>query len=109
MVGQNDTVVFAALRERLWSDLDATYDRILDADDRTAAEEARAHLPGLIAGLHTLLEQHVPDAEGHCGHCGGGRWWRRVSVPCQVLLTFQLARQQASTSRPRHRRRTPQE
>jgi hypothetical protein len=102
-VAGNNNVVFAALRDRLWSDLDAVVDVVLDGDDHTAAVVARGELPGLIAGLHALLAQHVPDANGHCRHCRAGRWWRRTPVPCRALLEFQLARDDAPTRRPRHR------
>lgn len=108
MVARNNNVVFAALHERLWGDLEAMCDVVLDGDDRTAAVVARGELPALIAGLHALLALHVPDENGHCQQCRGGRWWRRVPVPCRVLLEFQLARDDTATHRPRHRlSRTP--
>jgi hypothetical protein len=103
MSARNNNVVFAALRDRLWSDLETTCDIVLDGDDRTAAVAARGELPGLIAGLRALLARHVPDANGHCTQCRAGRWWRRAPVPCRVLLEFQLARDDAPTRRPRHR------
>ena len=108
MVARNNNVVFTALRERLWADLDAACDVVLAGDDHTAAVVARGELPSLIAGLQALLAQHVPDANGHCRECRGGRWWRRVPVPCRALLKFQLARDDAATHQPRHRlARTP--
>ncbi|WP_146173932.1 hypothetical protein [Saccharothrix carnea] len=102
-VAGNNNVVFAALRDRLWSDLDAVVDVVLDGDDRTVAAVARGELPSLVAGLQALLAQHVPDANGHCRQCRAGRWWRRTPVPCRALLEFQLARDNALTHRPRHR------
>ncbi|MEU4449506.1 hypothetical protein AB0K14_40635 [Actinosynnema sp. NPDC050801] len=103
MVASNNNVVFAALRERLWADLDAMCDVVLGGDDHTVAVVTRGELPGLIAGLQALLALHVPDENGHCRQCRSGRWWRRVPVPCRVLLEFQLARDDAVTHQPRHR------
>jgi hypothetical protein len=102
-VAGNNNVVFAALRDRLRSDLDAVIDVVLDGDDHTTAVVARSELPGLVAGLHALIAQHVPDANGHCRYCRAGRWWRRTPVPCRALLEFRLARDDALTHRPRHR------
>ncbi|MEU4806364.1 hypothetical protein [Actinosynnema sp. NPDC023587] len=105
MVAQNNHVVFAAMREQLWSDLETTCDVVLDGDDHTAAVVARDRLPGLVAGLRALLAQHTPDANGHCRQCRVGRWWHRTPVPCRVLLEFRLARDHMVDRRPRHRLR----
>jgi hypothetical protein len=76
MMARNNNVVFAAIQDRLWSDLETTCDIMLDGDDHTAAVTARGEFPGLIAGLRALLAQHTPDANGHCRQCRAGRWWR---------------------------------
>ncbi|MFE2752346.1 hypothetical protein ACFXGA_10130 [Actinosynnema sp. NPDC059335] len=102
-VARNNNVVFAALCDRLWSDLDALRDVVLDGDEHTVADVARTEVPGLAAGLQALLALHVPDANGHCTHCRAGRWWRREPVPCRALLEFQLARDNATGHHPRHR------
>ncbi|MEU4767728.1 hypothetical protein AB0H12_31205 [Actinosynnema sp. NPDC023794] len=103
MVAQNNHVVFAAIRDQLWSDLEATCDVVLEGDDHAAALAARTQLPGLIAGLRAPVAQHTPDANGYYRQCRTRRWWRRIPALCHALVKFRLTRDDSIDHRLRGR------
>lgn len=60
-------------------------------DDRAAADLARSEVPLLVAAVRVLLDNHRPDAEGHCRTCWGRRWWRRPTAPCRQYVAARMA------------------
>ena len=51
----------------------------------------RHDVPGLVAALRALADEHQPDENGYCGKCRSGPFWRRVAAPCRMLLAVHLA------------------
>ena len=84
-------VVFFNLREAMLSRLDRAVDVVAKGHRHDAVSCARRELPRLVAGLRALIALHTPDADGYCGECRGGRWWRRQHSPCRVLLAYYIA------------------
>ncbi|MGW6936863.1 hypothetical protein ACWGE0_42920 [Lentzea sp. NPDC054927] len=84
-------VLFAELRKRLDDHLDLVQRVAIDGDATSALPIMRREVPGLVAALRELVEEHLPDENGSCAKCRSGPFWRRVSVPCRMLLKVHLA------------------
>lgn len=91
MTTTRNHVVFGALQENVLNRLAEVCDVAVNGDLDAAASVARAEMPRLVAGLRALVLQHRPDENGQCVQCVAGRWWRRIAVPCHVLLELQLS------------------
>jgi len=91
MTATQNHMVFTVLQGNVLSRLDEACDVAVNGDLDAAASVARREMPRLAAGLRALVMQHGPDENGQCVQCAAGRWWRRSTVPCHVLLELQLA------------------
>ena len=110
-------VLFTELRKRLDDHL-ALVRRVADEGDaQSALSVMRQEVPGLVAALLVLVDEHVPDENDCCRKCRSGPFWRRVSAPCRMLIDVHLAvgaakattRDRTCWSPRRHRLRTSSE
>jgi hypothetical protein len=84
-------VLFTELRQRLNDHLDLV-SRIADEGDaKSALSVMRRDVPGLVAAIHVLVDEHVPDDNGFCRKCRTGPFWRRTPAPCRMLINVHIA------------------
>jgi len=84
-------VLYGELTADLVDTLTAVMRVVEQGDDETAANVARSELPGLVAGIRTVLGEHTPDENGDCRKCSVG-WWRRPQhAPCPSLRNITRA------------------
>lgn len=84
-------VLFTELRQRFEDHLALVARVATDGDAQSALSIMRQEVPGLVAALHALADEHLPDEDGYCRKCRGGPFWRRMPAPCRLLLKVQLA------------------
>jgi hypothetical protein len=84
-------VLFTELRKRIDDHLDLVHRVAIDGDATSALPIMRREVPGLVAALRELVEEHLTDENGSCAKCRSGPFWRRVSVPCRMLLKVHIA------------------
>lgn len=95
-------VLFVELRRRLDEHLDLLSRVADEADGRSALVLMRQAVPGLVAALRVLTDEHRPDEDGNCRKCRGGPFWRRVPAPCRILLNVHLAAGSATATTRAH-------
>lgn len=84
-------VLFAELRQRFEDHLELVARVAADGDARSALSIMRREVPRLVAALHALTDEHLPDEDGCCRKCRSGPFWRRTPAPCRMLLKVHLA------------------
>ncbi|MET9628285.1 hypothetical protein ABZX92_12555 [Lentzea sp. NPDC006480] len=84
-------VLFSELRRRFQEHLDLVSQVAADGDGQSALFVMRQDVPGLVAALRVLTDEHQPDENGNCRKCRSGPFWRRVAAPCRMLLQVHLA------------------
>ncbi|GHH62514.1 hypothetical protein GCM10017774_90510 [Lentzea cavernae] len=84
-------VLFNELRERFEAHLALLEQVAVDGDAESALPIMRREVPGLVAALRELADEHLPDDDGHCRKCRSGPFWRRVPAPCRMVLKVHLA------------------
>jgi hypothetical protein len=87
----SNLVLFAGLRQSLDDHLERVSRVAVDGDAGSALSVMRHDVLGLVAALRVLADEHQPDENGHCRRCRSGPFWRRVAVPCRMLLDVHLA------------------
>lgn len=91
-------VSFAALRQRLEDHLDLLSRVAADGDAASTLSIMRREVPGLVAALRELVDEHLPDENGNCGRCRSGPFWRRMPAPCRMLIKVHVALGAASAT-----------
>ncbi|WP_159460521.1 hypothetical protein [Lentzea albidocapillata] len=109
----SNLVLFAGLRQSLDDHLERVSRVAVDGDAGSALAVMRQDVPGLVAALRVLADEHQPDENGCCRKCRSGPFWRRVAAPCRMLLNVHIAvgaamatTRACSSSPRRHRLRT---
>lgn len=87
----SNLVLFAELRQRLDDHLDLVSQVAADGDAASALSIMRREVPGLVAAVHALVDEHLPDENGCCRKCRSGPFWRRTPAPCRMLIKVHLA------------------
>ncbi|MGI5506452.1 hypothetical protein [Lentzea sp. CA-135723] len=94
----SNQVLSAGLRRNLDEHLDRVTQVAVEGDAGTALTFMRQHVPGIVAALKVLADEHQADENGHCSKCRSGPFWRRVAAPCRMLLDVHLAVTVAATT-----------
>jgi hypothetical protein len=81
--------VFGQLAASLADYLTDVTHRARCGDEREAAAVARYELPRVVEALKAVLDEHSPDAHGHCPSCRTRRFGR-TPAPCRAYLTAHL-------------------
>lgn len=84
-------VLFGELRQRLDDHLELVSRVAADGDAKSALSMMRRDVPGLVAALRELVDEHLPDENGSCAKCRSGPFWRRVPAPCRMLIKVHVA------------------
>ncbi|GLY55222.1 hypothetical protein [Lentzea sp. NBRC 102530] len=95
----SNQVLFVGLRRNLDEHLERVLRVAVDGDAGAALAAMRHDVPGIVAALQGLADRHRADENGCCRACRSGPFWRRVAVPCRVLLDVHLAVTVAMTAR----------
>ncbi|RDI25402.1 hypothetical protein DFR72_10894 [Lentzea flaviverrucosa] len=94
----SNQVLLAGLRRNLDEHLERVSRVAVDGDAGAALTVMRQDVPGIVAALRVLAEEHRADEDGHCQKCRSGPFWRRVAAPCRMLLDVHLAVTVAATT-----------
>lgn len=87
----SNLVTFTELRQRLVDHLDLLSRVAADGDATSTLSIMRREVPGLVAALRELVDEHLPDENGSCAKCRSGPFWRRVPAPCRMLIKVHVA------------------
>ncbi|NGY57609.1 hypothetical protein G7043_01545 [Lentzea sp. NEAU-D13] len=87
----SNLVLFTELRQRLDDHLDLVSRVAAEGDAESALSMIRREVPGLVAAVHALVDEHLPDDNGSCRKCRSGPFWRRIPAPCRMLIQVHLA------------------
>lgn len=82
--------LFGQLDRSLHERLGELVHRAHEANQHTALDLAKIEVPRMVMALRTLLEEHQPDATGHCLTCKIHRFRRRSPAPCRAYLAAHL-------------------
>lgn len=96
----SNLVLFAALRRSLDDHLERVGRVAVEGDAGSALSVMRHDVPGLVAALRALADEHQPDENGYCRKCRSGPFWRRVAAPCRMLLAVHFAVGAATAATP---------
>jgi hypothetical protein len=80
-----DEILASTLSRAVFGRLDYLDDLVYAADQRSLSALADTEIVRLTETVREMLDQHRPDARGHCPQCSG--WFRHRRHPCSVWTT----------------------